>query len=623
MRQDIRLLASMAVFRNMYNEDKYDIYGIISELVKDVILTSGVRDFDVFSITNLLNEKYVFDLPEAVVKTAINRLENIDKINGRYVINNASGKMTINENLQKEFELNKSYNIKILDSLIAYIEKAKNATVSESERKVIVDNFCNYMLNEETVSDESSLISAFIMKNMNSNDFISQLRNVREGIILYEGLKYNPNINEIGSWKTNFDIYMETEILFSIGGLNGELFKILLDDLLRYIEEINLSFRRKSSKTRIRMKYFQETKREIETFFTKAERIVKNLEVLDPSKTAMKAIVTGCIKPSDVIVKKNEFYSILSKHGIVEDDYSNYYEEANRKYNIESEEFTKLLNDKLSNEYFDEKLKLLNYINILRKGENKTGFENVRYILLTGNSTTRAIAWDDHIKKEGEVPLATSVDFLTNKFWFKLNKGFGGENLPKSLDIITKARIVLSTHINSSISTDFEGLKTEFNKSDSDKEVLINSYSELRQKSKLPEDITDENIDEIVEFLNEHNIHKYIAESEYQKESKKKVIEENEILKKDIGEIKKESEQDKKELNILRKAECKRKRRIFILKKAITLLLLTIGAVFILRKVFSSPVITTLGTILTILAFFGFDYKNIKKMISDNFDYKG
>ncbi len=64
-------------------------------------------------------------------------------------------------------------------------------------------------------------------------------------VILYEGLKYNPNLNELGSWKNEYTVFLETELLFSFNGLNGEIFQKQFNDFHKYVNEINNASRKK------------------------------------------------------------------------------------------------------------------------------------------------------------------------------------------------------------------------------------------------------------------------------------------------------------------------------------------------------------------------------------------
>lgn len=87
--EESKCLASLAVFRELYNSEK-DIYGIISEFLLEQIISNSKHSFNLSEITNLLNESYDFSIPEAVVRTSLNRIKSITKSEGLYSIDNLS-----------------------------------------------------------------------------------------------------------------------------------------------------------------------------------------------------------------------------------------------------------------------------------------------------------------------------------------------------------------------------------------------------------------------------------------------------------------------------------------------------------------------------------------------------
>ena len=130
---------------------------------------------------------------------------------------------------------------------------------------------------------------------------------------MYAGIQYNDNINETGSWKDDYTIYVEQEILFHMAGYNGVLYQQLFQDFMGLVEEIN----RKAHKQLIKIKYFDSVRFEIESYFNNAERIVDGKETLDCSKIAMTTIVQGCENKSDVIAKKCAFFDLMKKKQII------------------------------------------------------------------------------------------------------------------------------------------------------------------------------------------------------------------------------------------------------------------------------------------------------------------
>ena len=162
------------------------------------------------------------------------------------------------------------------------------------------------------------------------------------------------------------------------------------------------------------------------------------------------------------------------------------------------------------------------------------------------------IAWNDEIKAYGQVPLATTLSFLTNKFWFKLNKGFGKDNFPTTFDVVTKAQIVLSNQINESVGRKFEDLQLKYKNGKLSQDQAKASIIELRKQTKKPEDLVDEDITSILDSISEDSLDSFLKEQEHFKSEAKKEAIENRRLKEDLSikEIElKEVEQVKVNLN--------------------------------------------------------------------------
>lgn len=639
-----KCLASLALFRELYNSQK-DIYGILSEFLKDVIITNAKYQFTSNEITQILNNTYEFNIPEAVVKSALKRLDFISKLEGVYNVVQSAFASNSSVLTYKYLEI-KNNNDEIINNLFVYIENNKKGQITDEEKIDIVHSFCNYLLNEISPNIYMEYISSFIIQNKNNSNFMKNLNIIREGVILYSGLKYNSNLNDLGSWNTNMIIYLEADILFSLNGYNGELYKILFEDFYSFVNEIN------KYKKQIELRYFKETRSDIEKFFSKAENIVKGKDKLNPSKTAMSTIVNGCKEPSDVIAKKTKFYQILAAKGIYLDN-NNYYTNKNYKFNIEDirtidrfKKMTKEGNDMKELEK-DEDIKhyltLLNYINILRKGESNKNFDNIGYIILTNNNTIHKIAWDESIKELESVPLAINLDFITSRLWFKLNKGFGNNNRLKAFDVITKAQCVLSSQINSKVANKYDELQEQFKKGEMNANDAKAIIIELRKQVKKPEEINELEVNDVLHVITESSIEKYKLEQEYLKSNFKKQEEENKLLKLKIREheeekgrkevayrqqlLQKEKEIGDRDLKLKEikdvedgKKEKLKKCRIFWNKILIiiNMIIISIDVIQICRYVnwlvvFIVFIIGLLSAVLGVLSYFNIDAKRIKE----------
>lgn len=520
-----KLLASLAVFRELYNSEK-DIYDVISKFIEEVIIHKSIYSFEIVEMKNYLDDLFDFQLPDGIIKASSRRLGYIVVEHKKFIVD----KSKLNETLQfsTNEDKNKSVYENILNRLIKYIENNKNIVVDTNEKKAIENEFSLFLLHGMMNNGYSNLISKFIVSNNENENFNRDINLIKEGVILYTGLKYTPNITELGSWKSKMTIYLDVEILFHAVGYNGELFKKIFDDFHNLVNDIN------KKQFLVSLRYFNETKREVENFFTKAEYIISGQDKLNSTITAMDSIVTGCNTKSDIVEKKIQFYDTLKRCNILEDDYIVEYDEENYKYNIISSELEQDLRMKYSQHEIDYALKLLNNMSIKRKEKSVNNFENIGAILLSANSKILKIANNDNIKEQGKVPLATNIDFLTNKFWFKLNKGFGTNDYPKTFSIFTKAQIVLSSHINENLNNQFTKIQKNVKNNTLTEDLALKNLIFLKENVKKPEDITSESLDEVYLLLNENSIEEIVNHHEYLKIEVKKQKSDKLILQEEL-----------------------------------------------------------------------------------------
>lgn len=530
--EDNRLIASLAVFRELYDSEK-DVYGVISVFLAEIIKNNALYTFSLGEITSTLNKTFEFEIPPAVVNTALGRLDFIERQNGAYVVTNVNISKTIVDSKQNEISAS---NETIINNLFAYVEKEKKIKLSEDDRKIISHSFCSFLLDEHNGNQYIEFITAYILANESDEGFKKQLNQIREGVILYSGIKYNNDLNDIGTWRTELTIYIETEILFHLAGFNGELYETLVKDFFSYVTEIN----QKAGKRLIYLKYFREVKTEIDGFFTKAKHLVENSIPPNPKTTAMVSLVNGCKKPSDIVQKKSDFFSLLKIFHIEIDTYDKYFEPENHQYNAINHDIITNVSKEIGKDA-NEYLNPLNYIAIHRREANALNFENCKAILLTGNSITVRIAWNEGLKDKGQVPLATYLSFLTNKFWFKLNKGFGKSTLPKTFDIITKAQVVLSKVLNDSVGEKYDELNDQFKKGTITQDQVKSRILDLRNQAKKPEEIRNEIVLEVIHTITEDSLQKFIEDQYHFLQQAKNKDEENVDLKRQI-ELNKQAE---------------------------------------------------------------------------------
>lgn len=548
------LLASVALFSALYNQDNYtNISDILAEFIKGAVITESKWTINSTELTSLLERVYAFKIPESVVRTTVNtRLKNVTR--------NPQGHYVFDSNISDEFKvINENYDTiliaqkQITDALIGFIESKVNEPLSENEKDTIQQNFKNYILDSGNSDKYSKLISAFLIKYKGDLTFTKNFNLIREGVILYQGIKYTSDINELGKWKTELSILLSTEHLFNALGYNGSLFQQIFDDFYGLVLEINSTGKSKHGEKLIELRYFQETKEQVDAFFQTAEYIFKGTATLDPSKTAMKSILEGCKSLSDIKSKRVKFDLELKQKGILYKEFGqSVYSYPD--YVVEDQKTIEELNKEAIKNHrpFDEYLcrqfmQIFTKINYYRGGESKTKFENIGSILITENRFALFLAHQTKVKfKDDDIPFAKGIDFITNKFWFKLKKGFGNTQfIPKSFDVITKAQVVLSAQLNQTVSKEFDKLQQQFKDGTLTKEEALERSYVLRKKTATPEQMTPESLENSLAFLNNDEFFE-----EYYREKEKKQI--------DLLEVSEERDKLKVELDKLKEIERKK-----------------------------------------------------------------
>ena len=553
------LIASVALFSELYNSENYNgITDVIAEFIRGAVIYEDKYSFSSTELKELLNKVYGFDIPESVVRTTLQKFK--DKIEKKNHIYHFTADLKNGlQDINKEFQEKSSLQEYIVQELYGYIEAKQNRKLTNQEKDEVFENLIHFLMDNNGSSDEySNYISAFIISKSNNFDFKNNLNSIREGVILYQGINYTADLNQLGSWANDLTIYLALEHLFNALGYNGILYKEIFDDFLKLVREINQSQKNKSNQKRkkIELKYFEETEKEIDDFFATAESIKKGYKQLDPSKIAMDTILKGCNTPSDIQAKRVKFGKDLESMGIYFQDFD--YKAVKPAYNVEDvdlvEELRKGSIEK--KKHFDENSCQAHFatftkINTFRKGVNGGKFEQVGHLYITENSFVKYLAHNRSVKfGEADIPFAKDIDFIITRFWFSLKKGFcNKQTLPKSFDVVTKAKIMLSSHITSSVSKGYDKLLKEKKEGKlTDEEAIARSYA-LRKKPNRPENITIENIDNSLDFLQDENYlenfyrEKVLTEKLFEKEKtdKEKLEKELEVYR---SKEKKEQEQE-------------------------------------------------------------------------------
>ncbi|WP_102493023.1 hypothetical protein [Selenomonas felix] len=512
------ILASFSTIKSMVDAKQYQSpYQILAEFVQYVIVKCRLHSFTAIEMKNKLIEIFGFDIPEAVIKTSVRGLAFIKTENGvHYVDRSGIKEISSFEEMNVAAEASNAH---VIDLLISFI---KDNNVSNT---VVVDTvtqeFIAYLLDDQrsTASGRyTDLISQFILKHETDEKIQTSLAAIREGGILYIGL--NHNINEIGSVRNELTLFLGTEVLFSLYGYNGEIYRKLAQDLYIQIKAANIETKR------ISLRYFSDVRKEIDKFFSSAESIVDGKQLLFDT-VAMKAIINGCSTSADVRIKMSDFYHRLQyTYGIVEDERMDYYEIDDVPYNLENLSIDPRMYDSI---------KLISHINKLRKGIIYSNDLDAKFLIVTNTGLTLNASRDqvERVMKEQSLDnvcdYAVSVEKLTNILWYKLGNGLGRKTYPTNVNAVLKARMLLASKISHNISKLYTETKELFNSGEITEAQLASRIIALRKKPITPEELTSETIEDDLDFSLE-----YLARYEEEVNRNKETIQEKDRLLQDL-----------------------------------------------------------------------------------------
>lgn len=508
------ILASFSTMKSLVDAQQYQSpYQILAEFIQYIIIKSNLHSFTAIEMKNRLFEVFGFDIPEAVVRTTVRGLQFIKTENSIYHVNQIELKdNSVFEEMKAVAEAN---NTDIIDLLIAFAQETNPSSAIWAD--ALTQEFIAYLLDDQQTTAAgkyTDLIGRFILKNESDEKIQSALTAIREGSILYIGL--NHNISETGSLRKPLTLFLGTEVLFSLYGYNGEIYKQLAQDLYDQIKAANVGTKR------ITLRYFSEVKKEIDDFFTSAELIVDGKQLLFDT-VAMKAIINGCSTAGDVKVKKADFFHVLQcSYGIMEDDRSSYYENTDDQYNLESLS--------VDPQQYDS-IKFISHINKLRKGRIYPYDLDAEYLIVTNSGITLRASREqvERVMKEQAVDstcdYAVSVERLTNILWYKLGNGLGRKEYPNNVNAVLKARMLLASKISQNISKLYMETRAQYRAGVITEDQLASRIITLRKKPITPEELTAETIEDSLDFSLE-----YLTRYEEEVNRNKEALQEKEHL---------------------------------------------------------------------------------------------
>lgn len=577
-------LASAAVYRLLYEKD-CDIQSVICSFVLLNFLDWGKLYFTSAQMSDLLRQNSSFQIPQAVVHEALlskgRNYFTYDKKTKTFCKSTDCPESVIAE-LRELIDSTKKQNEVLVQKLAIFIAVKSNQSIEEIRYEDISNALSAYLIGKDS-NGYSELISEFLITEDPASSYIKQVQSIKEGNIFLEGLSQEIIANDIQhNYNVPLTLYLETEILFHIYGLNGKDYSRIGNDFLSVVNEINA--KAPKNKPIIILKFFPETYEDIEKYFAAAKDVVKTGRIHPSSGYAMRKIIDQCEHSYDVELLKDQFLEELKSKGITIDSDTNYrpYNQSLQALNLEDRtEIERLQNEfgeKWSDTEIEDALQLINYINVKRRTFRRDrGFLKIGHLLITGKGVTYAVAnslgKDESLRPRNGAQFVTSIERITNLLWMSLNKQLRFvEGLPSSMNVIVHAQTFISKKLEGKLHYLYEQLDKEPS-TKIDSKTTSQLASRLYTTERAPECITSDTIESVTRILSLSSIDEYNSMIQAEHKQHIQLLEEVASLKKghkeaenrisQYHEIKTKLETDNEELKkkLAQEEENKRKQQ--------------------------------------------------------------
>lgn len=491
--------AALALFQSLYRSHKGDIFTVIERFILAGVRSQHLSTVTVASVSELLKEQYHIDIPNSIIQHCINNQDVFHYKKGEYLVVPKSEDEI--DALLKELAEIDEHNETIVSGLYEEIEHQHLITLTDGEKEMIRETFFDFVKDRDKELDNKYFIdiNQYIVKHEKNSSFQKALDAIKEGMIIYHGIRYSETSNAT-TWKDDTVFFLDMEYLFNACGMNGLFYEECFYDFYNLVKEINDGSPSYRGVPKIQLKYFTKTKENIDRFFNVAARIKKGEESLYKDNEAMKNILNCSSDEIGVLQKKAQFFRQLSDLGITE--YTKEIDlEKNKDYIFDSSSLSAKIDVEFNceeKEDIAEYLLFADYINILRGGKKSPKLERCGYIFLSeSNLSTRFSKFLRENDSDARTFVICRMNRFTEDMWFKLRKGIVNQESIATLKVISKAKSIVSGLLSDSVTSNYKKIVEESNDPE-EKKIL---YAELRGKRHTPENVTADSIDDDVSFI--------------------------------------------------------------------------------------------------------------------------
>lgn len=194
--EDVKLLASASVLRVLY-DDKKDIYDVLGEFIKQIIIDRPLSAFSSVDCVKYLEEYFGFSIPEAIIRSCLrNRLVKANLITLKSGVYRVTRDFTSSTNFVEDFKNSRDEYDEIISRILSF---CSNDGLLDIRKEDVEESLETYFTRPDKNDKLSSEIAKFIVTFENEHGFTEKLDRIEEGLILYTGIRYSPDLSTLGS----------------------------------------------------------------------------------------------------------------------------------------------------------------------------------------------------------------------------------------------------------------------------------------------------------------------------------------------------------------------------------------------------------------------------------------
>ena len=567
---NLQLICALATWRTLRQKQisQYDVIAVFCKCI--VKKYYEYKNFRANDVAEKLKMEYGFEIIDSIIQTVLtenlkNYLHQDKKEQLFYLKQNIDVDENVDILANDYIRQYKNFSKEIVVFIKNKINKHK--TKKNPTDEAIMQVFNTFLLDNKYLDENKFLFPYFTeFLNKNNEKYKKMLQTIKEGLILYDGLKYNIYNAKRVKHNPKIILFLDTEILFSAIGYNEQMYEKKFRDFYDLVCKYDID----GLGLRMPLFYTENTEQEIKNFFYTAREIKEKGNANYERKVAMEHLLKKSKNADEIVSEETFFFHSLEKKFKIKKYTLQSYEDllkTKQSFNLEAidsiNNIKKSIKNKrqYSSEKFDKEIdnaiKILSFINMFR-GKYPNNFFDSGVFFITNTWLVNYIAWHSDIMQDKTIPLSNTLDFISARLWEFLETSLGQSTTLESFNPIFNIQIALQDMIVSEVARQYERAQQNFEENN-DKELyekeILNIHETMNLNPSNKRDLEEMEILFSVNELEEARKLNIIRENRKYEEGRQ---EEREQKNKELEKLTKALETQKNKIRELKRKDIKR-----------------------------------------------------------------